>query len=300
VADQATLLLGPGSAAFDLLDALGLVTVPAPKPSSSSVSRGGFSCILSTHPGKASSKRPLLTNGEVEDGHFPRIAIRGIDARRALISYRKPGAGKKDPKTGKPRPSARKHWMGVFVSLTALADALGAETPGDLASACSAFEVDLPQPGKGFEAEVERLRASCRLYRRLLELHRDLCPDRPPNSASSSGAYARALLRRAGLKPPLVRWPGFDRMMLDKWMKAYHAGELETHVRAPDLPVQTLDLGGAYGVSATLCGAFELLAAEEVDIRDENPRAVSAFVSRLFKKIQAFAAGFGPPPSSRG
>jgi hypothetical protein len=245
--------------------------------------RGGFSHILWTRQGTGTRKHPTLANGEIEDFAHPRIVTRAIDGRRALVQF-------------KPVKD-RSYWKGVFPSIQPLAEALAGTSFDTLAEACEAFEVAPPPARDGSLAgAVEELRTEGRLYRVLLESHRELCPDQPPTAAISSGTYAQALLRQTGLTPPLERWPDFPRDVLAATAGAYFAGEVFVQARGTRLPVTTLDFGGAYALSAILAGAWEMLAAEGYEVLEEDPDEIGERIRSLADKIIVFEQGEGPPP----
>ncbi|MEX2274882.1 MAG: hypothetical protein WEA10_04875 [Actinomycetota bacterium] len=117
------------------------------------------------------------------------------------------------------------------------------------------------------------------------------------SSFASSGTYAKALLRQLGLTPPLERWPDFPREVLAATAGSYFAGELFVAVRSTKLPIMTLDLGGAYGIAASLNGAWRYLFAERLDVVELDRDEVGVILKRLISVFSAFARGEGPAPS---
>jgi len=269
-------------AAFQLPPEIGRLQVrwarAAKKPG-----RGGIVMTLASVPGEPWRRQPLCNNGEIEDPDFPRIVILPIDARRSRIWF-------------KPVPGTRR--AGVFVSLQPLAEALSGQRLDTLGDACEAFEIDrVPSSGGSrFEQALAEIRTECRLYRTLLEQHVALCPDEPPTAYASPGTYAKAMLRRAGLRPPLQRWPDFPRDVLAATMAAYYGGEVTVHVRGTKLPARLLDFGGAFGIAGTLIGAWEMCSADEVVVEELAPDEAAELLRRLASEFREYLVG-GPPPS---
>ena len=241
-------------------------------------------CTAWTKPGRGTTKHPTLSNGEIEDQHRPRIVSKAIDAHRADVRFK--------PVKGHP------YWPGIFPSLLPLAEALSGGTFETLTQACEAFEIPLPTRRDGsLAALVSEVRTMSTLYVRLLSLHRELSPDRPPDSSISSGTYARAVLHRTGIDPPLARWPEFPREVLSATMGAYFGGELFVHARTRGLPMMTLDFRGAYAASALLVGAWDVLAAERAEVVDQDPGEITARILALVEKLKRYVEGSGPPPT---
>jgi hypothetical protein len=243
--------------------------------------RGGIVMTLATVPGEPWRRQPLCDNGEIEDPDFPRIVILPIDARRSRIWF-------------KPVPGTRR--AGVFVSLQPLAEAMSGERLDTLGDACEAFEIDRVPSSGGFKHALAEIRTESRLYRTLLEQHVALCPDEPPTAYASPGTYAKAMLRQAGLRPALQRWPDFPRDVLAATMAAYYGGEVTVHVRGTKLPARLLDFGGAFGIAGTLIGAWEMCSAGEVVVEEIPLDEAVELLRRLASDFRAYVLG-GPPPS---
>lgn len=245
--------------------------------------RGGVVMTLGTKPGEPSRREPLCENGQIEDPDSPRIVILPIDAKRARIWF-------------KPVFEVRR-WNGVFVSLQPLAEALSGQRLESVADACEVFEVDYP-PRSGasmFDRALTEVRAECLLYRALLERHVSLCPDEPPAPYVSAGTYAKAVMRKSGLRPPLQRWVEFPREVLAATMAAYHAGALSTHVRGTKLPARLLDFGGAFGIAGILAGAWDLMVAENVSVEEISGAEAARLLETLASEFDCFVHGGAPP-----
>lgn len=247
--------------------------------------RGGISQVLGTVPGEPSRKHPLYENGEMEDDEFPRLVSSAIDGVRAYVAW---------------KPHKRAHgFRGVNVSLRALAEALSGRELPTLDAACSAFGIDRPRTADldPLDAAVAEIRAECRLYRELLKRHMQLCPDQPPSSTASPGTYARALLRRTGLRPPLKRWPEFPREILAATSGAYFGGEVSLRVRGTKLPVRMLDFGGAFGIAASLIGACAFEAADEIDVVEMTPDEAREQLERFARVVREYSNGHARSPT---
>jgi hypothetical protein len=249
--------------------------------------RGGWSQILWTRPGEGTRKHPTLANGEIEDFHYPRIVTRAIDSHRADVRFK--------PTRGEP------YWEGAFVSTQVLAEALTGSQLGTLDAICEAFEAPSPQlTDSPLASLLARLRTMSDLYPRLLRLHLDASPDRPPNPLISGGTYAQALLRQTELRPPLTHWPYFPRELLAVTLASYFSGETFLQARTTSLPIMSLDFRGAFGVSAALVGASQALTASRVEAVAQDPEAIRRRVDMLVRKARRFVHGHGPPLTKAG
>lgn len=265
----------------------------------SKADNGGISHTIWTHPKPrrrargAARRRPVLANGEVENSARPRIVVLMLDGQRPLIAFTRTANpdpadliaegsdGKIDPRYTKP---------GRFHSLAMHASALAGERIETLADACRAFGVDFPpaDAGNTFAARLDSalaaLETTVALQERLLSEHECvaaglLAPDR----AYSSASYGRAFYDGAGFKPPLLQNPDFPRWALAAGMGAFFGGECFVGIRMPlaDLPCVFCDYTSLYPVVAKLGGLDEFLKAEHLEIVEEDPAEVAAWLASL-------------------
>lgn len=260
---------------------------------------GGISLVLSTWPaprtpqGSGRRRRPLLANGEIENPHRARIAIRMLDGQRPLISFLR----RKDPdpvdlmpegRGGRIDPRYRK--PGRFVTLAKLASALAGKRLPTLAEACGRFGVRSPVVAAGediaaqLSGAVSRQRSLVALYRRLLALHDTVAAGRiAPDQVHSPASYGKAIMDAAGIRPPLTGSPEFPRWMLAVGMEALYGGETSVSWRAPaePLPCLFVDYTSLYPVVAWLVGADRLLKADRLDVVAENAEQVGVWLESL-------------------
>lgn len=261
---------------------------------------GGFSLIMWTLPKPkrrkkgSARRRPVLANGEVENGRRPRIVIRMLDGQRPLVSLTKTfrpdevdliaegSDGLVDPRYGKP---------GRFLTLAMLASSLAGRRIDTLNEACEAFGVAPPAAISGsglaarFEQALEDLGATGALQGRLLDEHDRiadglLASDRVYSSAS----YGRAWFDASGAERPLARNPKFPREALAAAMGAFFGGECAVTVRTTKepLPCLFLDYTSGYPVVARLQHADRVLKADRLDVVvEEDPAEVAAWLATV-------------------
>jgi hypothetical protein len=178
---------------------------------------GGFSLILGSRPIPAGERppaevrrRPLLQNGEIEDGYFPRLLVKPIEGDRAEIHFAArsspdPSDQAPDGAAGKPDPTYR--YPGRFVDLASLAGVqAGGKRFASINDAWDAFRLPapIPTPSDPVELVLVQLQQLAALYLQLLGCHRQtpggtLCT---PDQVHSPASYADALLQEVGLDLP--------------------------------------------------------------------------------------------------
>src|SRR5262249_36405776 len=131
-------------------------------------------------------------------------------------------------------------------SLATACAAVGVDGVPDKASAVS----DLPDAADRCLARAE---AAHRLYRTLLEQHRQFGLTVPPDRVFSTASYAKATLDAIGITPPLERYDG-DLAGLGAAMCAGYGGWSGVGIRSipgsPPVPVRLIDVAGEYPVCA--------------------------------------------------
>jgi hypothetical protein len=157
--------------------------------------KDGIGLILWTRPAPAARsaadarRRPILANGEIENGYRPRLRLQPMGADRASIKF----LGRRDPDPAeqipeghtKPKPGYR--FPGYFLDLAAATYATTGSRPSGLAEAGHLFDLDLSdaatvsgsEPTAELLASVEReLADMALLYRAVMQAHRDRLPRR--------------------------------------------------------------------------------------------------------------------------
>jgi hypothetical protein len=214
----------------------------------------------------------------------PRIAVKSIDSKRALIGFtkrRSPDQEDLIPEgatDGKPDPGYT--FPGHFLDLKTLAFAQTNESH-TLDSACEAFRVEhgklvVEEHGRITPEYIDYARrdvlATAELLEKLLAEFNwhpiDLAPTKAFSPASVGKAYYRAL----GIAPVLQRQPDFPLEFCGYAMAAYYGGRAEAHIRKQLVPVVYLDFLSMYPTVNALMGLWELVTAQElqvVDVTDE-------------------------------
>jgi hypothetical protein len=268
---------------------------------------GGFGLILWTKPcptGRRSReerrRRPKLRNGEIEDGDRPAIAVTPLDALRASIRFQgrsRPDREDRIPEGRGGVVEERYVFPGHFCDLGMLATSLAGKRVGSLAEASSAFELDIESlpvatsadeltPAQ-VEATLDELGDLACLYTTLVACHRSTpgCGRCQPDEVYSTGSYAEAIFEQLGLELPLVRWGDLPTSLHGLSMGALFGGDSGVGGRhIPFLPVAYYDITGEYPLAAHLMGAFDLLCSEEIEIVEENPGELTAFLKRLTRE----------------
>lgn len=263
---------------------------------------GGFSLIFATRPAPLRRtvaerrRRPILQNGEVENGDQPRILVRPLDGQRAEIRFSARGRSESqdrapDGEGGRPREHYT--YPGRFVDLAVLATVQTAgKTHATAAAAATALDTATDNPNQHsseapplageLDALLAELDILARLYLRLLECHRQTPGgDRISlDQVYSIASYADALLDAIGLELPLSHSDIPDRA-LAQGMAAFFGGDCGVSLRHQDVPVVYLDITGHYPVSAHLAGIFELLQATKLELVREDPVAIEQLLCRL-------------------
>lgn len=238
---------------------------------------GGYSFIIGTREAEPSPRRPLLGNGEIENGSRSRIRVRSIDVVRALSDLTAIYERDPEERIGTiPKP----------VSIRALAEATSGTTFKNLADCAAAWEVEPPSAdASALPALLSEMEVAIAVYLRALKIHRLFSPDWAPSMSISPGTYADRLLTRLGLQPRQVLQPGFSRSELSAWMGAYFNGEVFCQYRGRDLPIASLDFGGLYVAVHQLTGAWELQSALRVRVYKRDPERIVRYMERLARRV---------------
>jgi hypothetical protein len=264
---------------------------------------GGFSLIPVTRPcppGKRKPeerrRRPILQNGEIENGNWPRIALDPLDGLRAHIRFRGRGRPyRQDLAPDGEGGRTREHYVfpGYPVDLATLASVqAGGKRFPTLAAASSFFGLPAPEhpptpPGGEPDRDcVEALLAEADdlavLYLHLLDCHRQTAGSErvSPNQVYSPGSYAEGLFEQAGLSPPLPDC-GLPAYAHAQGMAAFFGGDCGIARRHQPRPAAYVDITGHHPVSAHLGGTFELLTADKLELADEDPAQLLEFLAAL-------------------
>jgi hypothetical protein len=233
---------------------------------------GGFSLTLD---------RYLRAGGDShEDRYLPRVLVRAIDARRARIHLTgiRRGAGRGFPAAAR----------SAVLDLRTLAYALTGES-SSLETACGQFGLTFEKrtvthgqvTGEYIDYCREDVDATGRLYKALAAEYRRWQLDLSPTAAYSPASLAKAYLRQARIRPLLERQPDFPPDVLGQAMVAYYGGRSECRVRSTRVPVCYLDFASMYPTVCVLQGLWRFLQCRRVDVVDDDPAAVEAWLNQL-------------------
>jgi hypothetical protein len=261
---------------------------------------GGFSLIMAGRPIPAGRRRPaaerrrrpLLPNGQIENGDYARITVNVLDGQRTAIHLQ--GRGRPDPQdrapdgeAGQPRDGYRLPGFFVDLATAATVQTGGARHPTARAAA-QALRIpagDHPpgdKPATDLEALLAELELIGALYLRLLECHwQTPGGDRVTlDQVYSAASYADAVLDAVGLELPLAH-SDLPARAHAQGMGAFFGGDCGVAVRHQDVPVAYLDIAGHYPVSAHLMGAFDLLRATKLELVQEDPAELQQLLASL-------------------
>jgi hypothetical protein len=265
---------------------------------------GGFSLTLSSRPcppgprpPAEQRRRPLLPNGEIENGDRPRYLVNPLEGQRAAIRFG--GRGRPDDEDREPDGEGgklRKKYIfpGRFVDTATLASVQASTRFPTLAAAAAFFGItEEPTPPLDSEGtvalEIESALATldtlAALYLRLLDCHAATPggTQAAPDQVYSVAAYAEALFEQVGLAPPLARC-GLPAEAHAYGMAAFFGGDCGVAVRHQDTEVVYLDDTGHYPVSAHVAGSFELLRATKLELVEEDPAELQRLLASLSRE----------------
>jgi hypothetical protein len=251
-------------------------------------------CPPGQRPASERRRRPMLQDGGIENGDFPRITVSVLDGQRASIRFQGRGRPDKpdtaaDGQGGKPKKGYR--LPGFFVDLATIAIVhTGGSRPATARAAAEALGIPHAQPpadapGDDPECLIGELDLLAALYLRLLECHQQTPGgDRLTiDQVYSAASYADALLDAVGLDLPLAH-SDLPPEVHAQAMGAFFGGDCGICVRHHDVPVTYLDVAGHYPVSAHLIGAFELLRATKLERVEEDPAELQQLLTELDPK----------------
>lgn len=253
--------------------------------------------------------------GERVEGRYrPRVAIKTIDSKRALKSFRAPELIDEPDLAGAGDSSGKSPFRGHFLDLRTLAFAL-TDRGHTLESACDAFAVShrdaLGEAGcerRGIPREQwgEPYRKQDTEHGRITPEYIDYCRDdvaataalceatlreflRHPIDLQATRAFSpatlgRSYLRRLGVSPPAKR-QRFDHQVTGWAMSAYYGGRAECRIRRTSVPVVYCDFASMYPTVCALMGAWRLLVAHRIEARD-----ATADAQRLLDELELDSA----------
>jgi hypothetical protein len=249
---------------------------------------------------------------DLRNRHRPRIAIKHIDSKRALIGLSsREGIDEEDlipeeSRTSKPEEDYI--FRGHFLDLHTLAFSL-TDRNYSLEGACEAFGVEHPKQRVTRHGVVTNnyidynrrdVLATSELAVKLLEEY-----DRHPISASlqetkaySPASIGKAYLRIMGIRPILERQHHFPKRYLGYAQSAFFGGRTSAHVRKVAVPVVYTDFLSMYPTVNSLMGLWRFVTARKIEVIDHCQSSIRRFLNGLtandlfkrktWKKMTAF------------
>jgi len=240
---------------------------------------GGFSLGLWSYVDKKGRRK--------RNAFRPRIGIRHIDSKRALIGFtarKSPDSfdNDTDKSTGKSRT-----FRGNFLDLRTLAFAL--DRSHSLKSACNAFGVthgktEMSEHGKITEEYVDYCRrdveATAELAEKLLAEF-----DRHPirlraTSSFSPASNGKAYLRAMGISPVLDRQQDLQ-PFIGYAQSAFFGGRASAHIRKVPVPVVYTDFLSMYSTVNSLMNLWSFVTAKEIRIRTGCNDEIKSLLEQL-------------------
>ena len=249
---------------------------------------------------------------DLRNMHRPRIAIKHIDSKRALIGLTaREGTDEEDlipegSTTQKPEEDYIFH--GHFLDLHTLAFAL-TDRNYSLEAACKAFGVEHPKQhvtrhgvitNKYIDYNRRDVLATSELAVKLLEEY-----DKHPISkflqeteAYSPASIGKAYLRGMQIKPVLERQRKFPERYLGYAQSAFFGGRTSAHIRKVVVPVVYTDFLSMYTTVNSLMDLWQFVKARKIKVIDHCKSEVHKFLEKLvpddlfkpatWKKLPAF------------
>jgi hypothetical protein len=236
-----------------------------------------------------------LEGAERRHQQRPRISIKHIDSRRALIGFTaREGVDEEDlipedSATGEPEEGYK--FRGHFLDLRTLAFAL-TDRGHTLESACKAFGVEHPktptsQHGTVTPEYVDYNRrdvlATWELAVKMLEEYDRHPIALPVTSAFSPASIGKAYLRAMGIPPVLERQPGFPAAFLGHAQTAFFGGRTSAHIRKVPVPVVYTDFLSMYPTVNSLMGLWRFVTAREIRVVDHCAAEITALLRQCQK-----------------
>jgi hypothetical protein len=234
-----------------------------------------------------------ITNEDLRNQYRPRIAIKHIDSRRALIGFtsrQSPDEVDLIPEgslSGTPEPDYI--FRGHFLDLHTLAFAL-TDRNYSLEAACETFGVEHAKTrvkrhgsvtGNYIAYNRRDVLATSELAVKLLEEY-----DKHPIGLQVTKAYSpasigKAYLRAMGIKPILERQPNFPKKYLGHAQSAFFGGRTSAHIRKVPVPVVYTDFLSMYPTVNSLMNLWRFVIARRIEVVNHCHKQIKRFLSRL-------------------
>jgi len=231
---------------------------------------GGFALELWSYIDKNGREHP--------NSYRPRIAIKHIDSKRALIGF----TGRKGPDESDRIPEGSESgepeegyvFRGHFLDLRTLAFAL-TDRGYTLEAACEAFGVEhgkqrVTRHGvvtpKYIDYNRRDVLATAELAVKLLEEYEKHPIELQPTKAYSPASIGKAYLRAMGITPILERQPDFPKQFLGHAQSAFFGGRTSAHIRKVPVQVRYTDFLSMYPTVNSLMGLWRYVIAQRIEV----------------------------------
>jgi len=248
-------------------------------------SAGGFALELWSYIDKNRCEHP--------NTYRPRIAIKHIDSKRALIRF----TGRKGPDESDRIPEGSESgepeegyvFRGHFLDLRTLAFAL-TDRAYTLEAACEAFGVKHgKQRVKRHDIVTVRyidynrrdVLATSELTIKLLEEYSKHPISLQPTKAYSPASIGKSYLRAMGIRPVLERQPDFPKEFLGYAQSAVFGGRTSAHIRKAPVPVVYTDFLSMYPTVNSLMDLWRFVTAREIKVIEHCQTEIRDFVSHV-------------------
>lgn len=246
---------------------------------------GGFSLGLWTYLDKQGRER--------RNSYRPRIIIKHIDAKRALISFtarKNPDRADLIPEgsaTGKPKKGYK--FQGHFLDLRTLAYAL-TDKSHSLQSACESFDVahgkqKMSRHGRITTGYIDYNRrdvlATSELAIKLKEEYEKHHISLQMTKAFSGASIGKGYLNDMGIEPVLQRQPNFPKRYLGYAQSAFYGGRTSAHIRKVAVPVVYTDFLSMYPTVNSLMELWRFVVARKIKVVPRCTQKMQELLRRL-------------------
>jgi hypothetical protein len=218
-------------------------------------------------------------NQEKRNPYRPRVAVKHVDSKRALIGFT---GTRRDPSGRTTKPFFRGH----FLDLRTLAFAL-TDRGHSLESACKAFNVRQGKSKVSKHGEISNtyvdynrqdVTATAELANKLLEEFDRHDISLQDTKAFSPASVGKAYLRKMGITTILQRHTTFQ-PYLGYAQTAFFGGRTSAHIRKVPVPVVYTDFLSMYPTVNSLLKLWDFVIAQHIRVVDHCKDEVIAFLN---------------------
>ena len=232
--------------------------------------RGGFSFSLTT------------------DKHDPRVRVKHLSRRAALIDFAAP-ATQNTGRSDRRRNIKNAHHRGYFVDVKTLAVALTSRS-FTLANLCQHLDTDTqklatdahggPITAQYLDYARADVQATWECFEALAAIYATHGVETPLHRILSEASIGKAYLQQMGIQPLLACQPGIPRSLFGKIMCAYYGGRAEVRIRRVIREVLYVDYKSMYPTVNSLMGLWAFVIADGMDWTDATAET-QEFLNRV-------------------